>query len=82
MISKEEMRAMTSREMEAYMRGYRDGQVDLREILYTNVIPVTTPVINPTITCDTDTSKWTYDDWKAYLNETFGVAGGDTIAKY
>ena len=55
MISKEEMRAMTSREMEAYMRGYRDGQVDLREILYTNVIPITTSAINPKITCDLGT---------------------------
>lgn len=53
MISKEEMRAMTAVELAAYMRGYRDGQVDLRKILYTNVIPVTAPVINPTITCDT-----------------------------
>ena len=76
MISKEEMRAMTACELEAYMRGYRDGQVDLREILYTNVIPVTFPTTrtDPAIT-------WTYDDWKAYLNETFGF-GGDNIAKY
>jgi len=50
MISKEEMKEMTACELEAYMRGYRDGQVDLREILYTNVIPVPAP-----------TPAWTYE---------------------
>lgn len=76
MISKEEMKEMTAAELEAYMRGYRDGQVDLREILYTNVIPVAVPSTrtDPAIT-------WSSDDWKAYLNGTFGF-GGDTIGKY
>lgn len=75
MISKEEMRAMTLQEMEAYMRGYRDGQVDLREILYTNVIPAPTRAVDPAL-------NWTVSEWKDYLNKTFGVPGGDTIAKY
>lgn len=96
MISKEEMRAMTSREMEAYMRGYRDGQVDLREILQTNVIPVvspmTTPMTTPSpITTTSQTVTWSYEDWKAYLNEIYGVPsnaidlhiiGGDTNGEH
>lgn len=86
MISKEEMRAMTSREMEAYMRGYRDGQVDMREILQFNAIPVDNP-----ITTSNQAVTWTFDDWKAYLNEMYGVPrnaydihilGGDTNGKH
>lgn len=86
MISKEEMRAMTSREMEAYMRGYRDGQVDMREILQFNAIPVDNP-----ITTSNQAVTWTFDDWKAYLNEMYGVPrnaydihilGGDTSGKH
>lgn len=86
MISKEEMRTMTSREMEAYMKGYRDGQVDMREILQFNAIPVDNP-----ITTSNQAVTWTFDDWKAYLNEMYGVPrnaydihilGGDTSGKH
>lgn len=86
MISKEEMRKMTSGELEAYMRGYRDGQVDMREILQTNVVPVVSP-----ITANNLTATWSHDDWKAYLNEIYGVPknaydihiiGGDTSGKH
>lgn len=71
MISKEEMRKMTSRELEAYMRGYRNGQVDLREILYTNVIPAPTKAVDPAL-------NWTVSEWKDYLNKTFGVPSNDS----
>lgn len=92
MISKEEMRAMTAVELEAYMKGYRDGQVDMREILQINVIPVVSPMTTPSpITTTNKTVTWSYDDWKAYLNEVYGVpknaydvhiVGGDTSGKH
>ena len=55
MISKEEMEKMTASEMAAYMRGYRDGQVDMRDLVNTNFIPWITTT-TPTWTCSNSTA--------------------------
>ena len=52
MITEQDMKEMTSNESATYMRGYRDGQVDLHKLLQTNVNPVSTGTWAP---------SWTYD---------------------
>lgn len=52
MVTEQEIEKMSSSELVAYMRGYRDGQVDMRELLCTNVNPVSTGTRAP---------SWTYE---------------------
>lgn len=42
MITEQDVKEMTSNELAAYMRGYRDGQVDLYDLISKHIITTTT----------------------------------------